>query len=148
MRALPLLHWLLRFQVILGVVQFIGLFAGFAWPPSVWMAHRVIALVAPAVAIVAFRRSAWGGVERPAPRFGPGLRVAARFALLAPLALGLCFSVGVLGGRGWAAGHVAIAIAAILVVGRGAAGLQRARVDSAEGPMPPDRPTAVGAPGA
>lgn len=116
MRTLVLLHWLLRAQVLLGVGEFIGLYAGFAWPPPVWMAHRVIALVAPAVALFAFRRSAWESAGGPAPRFGPGVRVAARFALLAPLALGLCFSTGVLGGIGWISAHVGIAIAAIFVV--------------------------------
>jgi len=128
MGILVLLHWLLRVQVLLGVVQFVGLYAGFAWPPPVWMAHRVIALVAPAVALVAFRRSAWRSAGRLVPRFGPGVRVAARFALLAPLALGLCFSTGVLFGRGWIVGHIALAIAAILVVERATAALRRARV--------------------
>lgn len=131
MRTLVLLHWLLRVQVVLGVVEFVGLYAGFAWPPPVWAAHRVIALVAPAIALVAFRRSAWRSAGRLAPRFGPGIRVAARFALLAPLALGLCFSTGVLGGRGWIAGHVALAIAAILVVERATTNLRRTRVATA-----------------
>jgi hypothetical protein len=116
MRLLTLLPWLLRVQVMLGLVQFIGMFAGFAWPPPVWAAHRVIALVAPAVALFAFRRSAWTREGRTAPRFAPGVRVAARFALLAPLALGLCFSIGLLWGRGWAAGHIAVAIAAMMVI--------------------------------
>jgi hypothetical protein len=128
MRTLALLPWLLRIQVVLGLVQFVGLFAGFAWPPSVWAAHRVIALVAPVVALVAFRRSVWESAGRPAPRFGPGVRVAGRFALLAPLALGLCFSTGLLGGRGWAVGHIGLAIAAMLVIERATADLHRPRV--------------------
>jgi len=118
MRALVLLPWLLRIQVILGLVQFIGLFVGFAWPPPVWAVHRVIALVAPAVALFAFRRSAWTSAGRTAARFEPGVRVAARFALLAPLALGLCFSTGLLWGRWWIAGHIALAIAAMVVIER------------------------------
>ena len=118
MRTLILLPWLLRVQVILGLVQFIGMFVGFAWPPPVWALHRLIALVAPAVALFAFRRSAWTSDGRTAPRFGPGVRVAARFALLAPLALGLCFSTGLLWGRGWAAVHIALAIAAMMVIER------------------------------
>jgi len=128
MRTLVLLPWLLRVQVILGLVQFVGLFAGFGWPAPVWAAHRVIALVAPAVALVAFRRSAWERAGRPAPRFQPGVRVAARFALLAPLALGLCFSTGLLGGRAWVAFHIGVAIAAMLVIERATAGLHGARV--------------------
>jgi hypothetical protein len=118
MRALVLLPWLLRVQVILGLVQFVGLFVGFAWPPPVWAAHRLIAVVAPAVALFAFRRSAWTSAGRPAPRFRPGVRVAGRFALLAPLALGLCFSTGLLWGRWWIAGHIALAIAAMMVIER------------------------------
>lgn len=118
MRTLVLLPWLLRVQVILGLVQFIGSFVGFAWPPPIWAVHRLIALVAPAVALVGFRRSAWTSAGRMAPRFRPGVRVAARFALLAPLALGLCFSTGLLYGRGWIAGHIALAIAAMMVIER------------------------------
>jgi hypothetical protein len=118
MRTLILLPWLLRVQVILGLVQFIGMFVGFAWPPPVWALHRLIALVAPALALFAFRRSAWTSGGRTAPRFGPGVRVAARFALLAPLALGLCFSTGLLWGRAWAAVHIALAIAAMMVIER------------------------------
>ena len=128
MRPLVLLPWLLRVQVILGLVQFAGLFAGFAWPPRVWAAHRVIALVAPAVALIAFRRSAWERAGRPAPRFGPGLRVAARFALLAPLALGLCFTTGLLFSRWWVAGHIGLAIGAMLVIERATAQLHPPRV--------------------
>jgi hypothetical protein len=128
MRPLVLLPWLLRVQVILGLVQFVGLFAGFAWPPRVWAAHRVIALVAPAVALVAFRRSVWERAGRPAPRFGPGVRVAARFALLAPLALGLCFSTGLLFGRGWVTVHIGLAIAAMYVIERATADLHPPRV--------------------
>lgn len=146
MRILVLLHWLLRVQVILGVVEFVGLYVGFAWPPTIWAAHRVIALVAPAVALVAFRPSAWRSAGRLAPRFRPGVRVAARFALLAPLALGLCFSTGVLFGRGWVAGHVGLAIAAIFVVERATAELRRARVATPDGPGESDRPSSVGAP--
>jgi len=123
MSLLSLLPWLLRVQVILGLVQFVGLFVGFAWPPAVWAGHRIIALVAPAVALVAFRRSAWGSAGRPAPPFVPGLRVAARVALLAPLALGLCFSTGLLGGRGWVAVHIGLAIAAMFVIERATADL-------------------------
>jgi hypothetical protein len=118
MRTLILLPWLLRVQVILGLVQFIGMFAGFAWPPPMWAVHRLVALVAPAMALVAFRRSAWTSAGRTAPRFGPGVRIAARFALLAPLALGLCFSTGLLWGRAWVAGHIALAIAAMMVIER------------------------------
>jgi hypothetical protein len=118
MRTLALLPWLLRGQVILGLIQFIGMFVGFAWPPPVWAAHRVIALIAPAMALFAFRRSAWTSAGRTAPRFGPGVRVAARFALLAPLALGVCFSTGLLWGRGWATVHIALAIAAMKVIER------------------------------
>jgi hypothetical protein len=123
MRALSLLPWLLRVQVVLGLVQFVGMFAGFAWPPPVWAGHRVIALVAPVVAFVAFRRGAWERAGRPAPFFAPGVRVAARFALLAPLALGLCFSAGLLGGRGWVTVHIGIAIAAMAVIERATAEL-------------------------
>ena len=128
MRILALLRWLLRIQVILGLVQFIGLFVGFAWPQPVWALHRVIALVAPAVALFAFRRSAWTSAGRMAPRFQPGVRVTARFALLAPLALGLCFSTGLLFGRGWVAGHIGLAIAAMLVIERATAELHPPRV--------------------
>jgi hypothetical protein len=124
MRTFVLLHWLLRVQVILGLVQFAGLFVGFAWPPVVWSAHRVIALVAPAVALVAFRPGAWASAGRAAPRFGPGVRVVARFALLAPLALGLCFSTGLLFSRGWVAVHIALAIAALFVIERAIADLR------------------------
>jgi hypothetical protein len=148
MRTLVLLHWLLRVQVILGLVEFVGMFAGFIWPPPVWAAHRAIALVAPALALVAFRRGAWGRAGRPALRFGDGMRVAARFALLAPLALGLCFSTGALGGRGWAAAHIAIAIAAIVVVERATDGLRRARAATAEGSEEPDRQSGLVAPDA
>ena len=121
MRSLLLLPWLLRSQVIVGLVQFIGLFVGFAWPPPVWSAHRLIAVVAPAVALFAFRRSAWTSAGRPAPLFTPGVRVAARFALLAPLALGLCFSTGVLGGRRWIVFHIALAIGAMMIIERATA---------------------------
>ena len=123
MRALSLLPWLLRVQVLLGLVQFVGMFAGFAWPPPVWAAHRVIGLVLPAVAIIAFRPSAWERAGRPAPRFVPGVRVAARFALLAPLGLGLCFGTGLVGGRGWVTVHIGLAIAAMLVIERATAAL-------------------------
>ncbi|HEU4628789.1 MAG TPA: hypothetical protein VFS08_03560 [Gemmatimonadaceae bacterium] len=147
MRILVLLHWLLRVQVILGLVQFVGLFVDFAWPAPVWAGHRLIALVAPAVALVAFRRGAWAPDGRPAPRLGPAVRVAARFALLVPLALGLCFSTGRLGGRGWVAVHVAIAVAAIAVVARASAELHRARVAAPEPSGAADRPSGVGAAG-
>ena len=137
MRTLMLLNWLLRAQILLGLVQFVGLFAGFAWPPPVWMAHRVIALVTPLVALVGFRRSAWPNAGRPAPRVGPGVRVAARFALLAPLALGL-FSTGRLGGRWWIAGHVALAVVAIRLIERATADFRRLRVTGPDVPGEPD----------
>ena len=121
MRIFSLLQWLLRIQVMLGLVQYVGMFAGFAWPPQVWMGHRVIALVAPAVALVAFRRDGWRGPGRIAPLFEPAVRVSARFALFAPLALGLFFSTGVLGGRAWVTVHIAVAIAALLVIERASA---------------------------
>jgi hypothetical protein len=132
MRLLPTLRLLLRVQVVVGLVQYVGLFVGFAWPTSVWALHRVIALVAPAVAVVAFRRGAWSSTGLPALRpFEPGVRVAARFALLAPLALGVCFSVGVVGGLGWITAHVALAIAALFVIERATTEL-RARVTTPE----------------
>ena len=71
MRTLILLPWLLRVQVILGLVQFIGMFVGFAWPPPVWALHRLIALVAPALALFAFRRSAWTSGGRAAATRDP-----------------------------------------------------------------------------
>ena len=51
------------------------------------------------------------GVERDA-------RAIPAVALLAPLALGLCFSTGLLWGRWWVAGHIALAIAAMMVIER------------------------------
>jgi hypothetical protein len=130
MRTLPILGWLLRLQVVLGLVQFVGLFVGFAWPAHVWAMHRVIAVVAPAVALFAFRRRAWRTADGSAPEaFEPGVRVAARFALLAPLALGLCFSTGVVGGIGWIAVHIGLAIAALVVIERAGTDLERARVN-------------------
>ena len=54
--------------------------------------------------------------------------MAARFALLAPLALGLCFSTGLLFGRGWVAVHIGLAIAAMYVIERATADLHPPRV--------------------
>jgi hypothetical protein len=137
MRTLVLLNWLLRVQIVLGIVQFVGMYVGFSWPPPIWAAHRVIALAALAVALVAFRRSAWQSDGRLPPHFRPGLRVAARVVLLAPLALGLCFATGMLGGRGWIAGHVALAVVAIRVIERATAELGRMRLASAAGARGP-----------
>jgi len=146
MNAISLLPWLLRVQVLLGLVQFVGLFAGFAWPSPVWAAHRVIALVAPALALVAFRRSAWEAAGRPTRLFRPGARVAARFALMAPLALGLCFSTGMLGGRGWVTVHIALAIGAMLVIERATVELQRPRAGSPDGLGESGRPSGIRTP--
>ena len=148
MRTLSLLNWLLRVQVVLGLVKFFGPYAGFAWPPTVWMAHRVIAVVAPTVAFVAFRRGAWGPFGQPASRRRPRVRVAARLALLAPLALGLCFSAGVLHGRAWGAVHIGVAVAALMVIERAAADFHRARADAAGRAAWPDRRSVVEASGA
>jgi hypothetical protein len=124
MRLLRILRPLLRIQVLLGLVQYVGLFLGFAWPSRVWALHRVIGLIVPAVALIAFRRGAWSSTGRPQlGPFEPGVRVAARFALLAPLALGLCFGAGVVGGLGWITVHIGLAVAALYAIERAATDL-------------------------
>jgi len=145
MRVFTVLHWLLRVQVLLGVVEYIGLFAGFAWPPQVWAAHKMIALVVPVIALFAFHRSAWGRAGRPAPLLQPRVRVVARFALLAPLAIGLCFGTGVLFGRGWVTVHVVVAIGALAAIERAIADLRRRRATIAGGDGTPDRTPPVAA---
>jgi hypothetical protein len=132
MRVLPILRWLLRIQVVLGLVQFAGLFFGFAWPPRVWAVHELIGLLLPVVALVAFGSGAWRRDGSPAlAPFEPGVRVAARFALLAPLALGLCFAAGVVGGIAWITVHIGLAVAALFLIERAAADLG-ARITGAQ----------------
>jgi len=111
---LLILRLLLYVQVLLGL----GRFAGLVTNPRLWETHSSIGFVITALALIALR-----------PRPGvpaSGLRTAARFAPLAPLALGLAMYQGMVGGTPVVILHMALGLAAVGLIEAAAARERRA----------------------
>jgi hypothetical protein len=97
-------------QILLGLARFFAPFLGWNLPASVWRIHPVLGVgIAGAVLIVL----------RPRPRGVPTVsRRIARFAPLAPLALGLAIAFGLRLDAGLVALHMVVGITALSIVDR------------------------------
>jgi hypothetical protein len=121
------LLWVLRIalylQFLLGFARLSGMLAG----SRIWDAHLGLGILIVVLAVFALR---------PLPGVpGAGLRQAARFFPLLPLAVGLGFTLGALprGHVAWWTIHVVLGLAAIGLV-EAAAGRQRRAASAVERP--------------
>ncbi|MCG0239274.1 MAG: hypothetical protein L6E13_08665 [Firmicutes bacterium] len=111
-------------QVLLGL----GRFAGLITNPYVWETHVTIGFLLAVLSLFAFR-----------PRPGvpaSGLRLAARFFAIAPLALGLAMYQGLVGGKPVTMVHMALGLIAVGLIDAAAAQERRALAGGAGGSGP------------
>jgi len=128
--ASRLLAAALYVQVLLGLARFGLPYVGLSLDPRLWLLHPLNGAAIAAAALVRFRPI------RGVP--GTPVRVAARFAPLLALALGLGLAAarGLLGPLVGTLLHAAVGLAAVELVGR-AAEQQRRDVDRATGSVGP-----------
>lgn len=118
MNMLLVLRIALYIQLLLGLIRYIR---PDILPARVWDIHPGLGIVIAILALIALR---------PVKRVpAPGLRAAARFMPLAPLALGLLFLVGIAGGAALVGIHMLLGIATIGLVEM-AAGRERRSLPS------------------
>lgn len=110
-------HWVVRTlqaammtQILLGLARFFAPFLGWSLPASVWPIHPLLG-VGIAVATMIVLRPRPGGVPTVSRRI-------ARFAPLAPLALGLALAFGLRLGAGLAPLHMVLGLTALGIVDR------------------------------
>lgn len=95
-------------QILLGLARFFAPFLGWSLPAPVWPIHPVLG-VGIAVAVMIVLRPRPGGVPTVSRRI-------ARFAPLAPLALGLAMAFGLRLGPGLAPLHMVVGLTALGIV--------------------------------
>lgn len=95
-------------QILLGLARFFAPFAGWSLPASVWPIHPLLG-VGIAVAVMIVLRPHPGGVPTVSRRI-------ARFAPLAPLALGLAMAFGLRLGAALAPLHMVVGLTALGIV--------------------------------
>jgi len=108
MSPISLLRAALTVQVLLGLLRFLGPYAGVGIDKRIWVVHPVLGITIAVGAIWLFRRR----TDVPATP----ARTAARFVALAPLLLGLASLAGVASGLVLVLTHMGLGLAAIKVI--------------------------------
>ncbi|HEY8338491.1 MAG TPA: hypothetical protein VIK95_01415 [Egibacteraceae bacterium] len=120
-------------QVALGLARFGLPYVGVAVPDAVWTVHPLLGVTIAVTALVVFRP----GARRPARPL-----LLARYAPLAPLALGIALLLGGIRGLPAVVAHMLLGFIAVELVGKGIEAVETADTPASEPAAPEEaRPT-------